>query len=205
MRSRLELLSLAIVLGGLAGSATAATAWDESVDGDLSTNPAAPTAVSFVPGSNIVSGTVTSSGAPADTRDYLTFSVPANHGLYKLRLLQWDDVPGGGDGNTGFNAFNSGATSFIPSAGTIASFLGANHVDASYEGGDMLPDVAAAPFGGSGFTIPLGQGTYTYLVQQTGQQIDAYSLDFVIRQIPEPTTLMLSCLGLAGLGWRRRR
>lgn len=204
MRIRLGLVSFVIALGGLVGSGAAATAWDESGDGDLSTDPNSPTPVSFVTGSNIVSGTVTSS-APGDTRDYLKFSIPSGYGLFSLQLLQWDDVPSGGAGNTGFNAIIAGSTSFVPDGINIGNFLGANHVSSSYEGTDILPGIAAAPFGGSSFLVPLGEGTYTYHVQQTGQQVNAYSLDFRVLPIPEPTTLLLGCLGWAGLGWRRRR
>jgi hypothetical protein len=204
MLTRPGLWSLVIIWGAFVSFATAATVWDEGFDGDLSTNAAAPTAVGFAPGSNIVTGTVTSSGTPADTRDYLTFDVPAGYGLFELRLLQWDDVPGGGPGNTGFNAINAGSTSFVPGGGTIGSFLGSNHVDAFYVGLDMLADISAPATGGTGFTVPLGAGTYSYVVQQTGTQIDAYSLNFRILPIPEPTTLALGCLGIFALGRRRR-
>lgn len=202
MRIRHACLTLTLALGSLAGPAAAATVWDESVNGDLSTNNATPTAVAFAPGSNVVHGRVTNS-APADNRDYLTFTVPANHGLYKLLLLRWD-APDGSDGNTGFNAINSGATSFVPSAGTIASFLGANHVEAFSEGSDMLANMAGG-LGSSGFTVPLGPGTYSYVIQQTGADINLYSLDFIMRQVPEPTSLAMGILGMAGLICRRRR
>ena len=48
MRIRLGLYSIFIVLGGLEVS-VAATAWDESVDGSLSTDPNEPTLISWAP------------------------------------------------------------------------------------------------------------------------------------------------------------
>ena len=51
------------------------SAWNEAVDGDLSDDPSAPTAVVLTSGSNMIDGSVTTS-APADTRDYITFTIP---------------------------------------------------------------------------------------------------------------------------------
>jgi hypothetical protein len=113
-------------------------------------------------------------------------------------------VPSGDPGNTGFNAIHPGATSEIPDGGTIGNFLGSNHLDPAPFNTDLLPAIAAPATGGTGFSIPLGAGTYTYHVQQTGFQVNAYSLNFIMHPIPEPTTLMLGSLGLIGLGWRRR-
>jgi len=188
-----------------AGPARGDIIWDEAVSGDLSTDPMAPTPLVFGLGSNIITGTITGSG---DIRDYITFTLAPGQFLAALNLLAWDDLPGQGlppgPGNTGFNAINEGATSFIPDATTISNFLGANHVEAIFEGTDILPGIAAAPFGGSGFEIPLEAGTYSYLVQQTGPQLNGYSLEFVVVPGPGAGAAMLIGAGLA-VGRRRRR
>ena len=58
MSSRVECLAIAFFSVALAGSASAATAHDEGVNGDLSTDPNNPTPVSFSLGSNVVTGTM---------------------------------------------------------------------------------------------------------------------------------------------------
>ena len=161
------------------GSAQALTTYDEGVDGDLSSDPAAPTAVAFAVGSNVVTGTTTTS-APADTRDYLTFTIAAGQALTSIMLDAYAPA------DTTFQALAPGATSFIPSGGTSGSFLGSSHVNGGLVGTDILDNMAALPFGGIGFAAPLGPGTYTYLIQQTGPEVTAYSLDFQI--VPEPGT-----------------
>jgi hypothetical protein len=64
---------------------------------------------------------------------------------------------------------------------TEASFLGGDHVDGVNEGTDLLPALADGEPAGAGFSIPLGEGTYTYLIQQTGPQVSGYALVFALR------------------------
>ena len=191
------LVPLAIVV--LASSAGAATIWDESVDGDLSSSEAAPTSLTLQAGSNVITGTM---GGP-DTRDYVTFTLDPGELLIGLNLLDYTDVASGNVGNRGFHAINLGATSFIPSGGTAGLFLGGDHLDPAPVGTDLLPDLAAAPLAGTGFTIPLGPDTYSYLVQQTGPQVTAYSIELVVA--PEPSLLLLVTWGLSSLALARRR
>lgn len=182
-----------------AGAPVAAQVHDESIHGDLSTDPEAPTPLAFSLGSNLIRGDVVS---PADGRDFITFIIPAGRQLDALHLIAYTDLTSGGPGNTGFNAINAGDTSFVPGVDTIANFLGANHIEPAQVGMDILPGLAAAPFGGSGFSIPLGPGTYSYLMQQTGSDHVGYEIEFVLT--PEPASAIL-LLAAAPAMLRRRR
>jgi hypothetical protein len=185
----------------LPSPAHAAIVWSENINGDLSSNPAATTAIVFQLGSNIINGSVFTG---TDTRDYITFTLTPGQDLVSLRLLVYDDLGTGtpNDGNTGFHAINLGATSFIPDFSTIGNFLGGNHL-APPVGVDLLPELASAPLGGTGFTVPLGPGTYSYLVQQTGPQQSGYSIEFNVT--PEPSSLILVLAGISAIGSRRHR
>ena len=110
----------------------AALAHDEAVDGDLSNDAAAPTPLVFGPGANVVAGRVTTAAAPADVRDYITFTIPAGRQLTGLRLVDWVN------GNTGFHAINVGATSFVPSGATDNNFLGGDHVNPAFVAFDLV-------------------------------------------------------------------
>lgn len=201
--SSLSALSVGLTLALLVAVPFAASAmevWDESIDGDLSSDPNAPTPLFLSLGSNLVHGSVV---APGDVRDYVTFTIPSGQALAGLDLLLYEDVVSGGPGNTGYHAINAGATSLVPDFANGSSFLGGDHVTAADVGTDRLPDLAAAILAGTGFTIPLGPGTYSYLIQQTGPPLTGYTLDFVL--VPEPSTAMLVAVGLAGVGRLRRR
>jgi PEP-CTERM motif len=184
----------------------AAIVWSENINGDLSSNPAAPTPITFQLGSNIISGSVFTG---TDTRDYITFTLAPGFELVSLRLLMYDDLNTGtpNDGNTGFHAINLGSTSFIPDASTAGFFLGGYHLDPPV-GVDLLPVLALGVTGGpghagTGFTVPLEAGTYSYLVQQTGPQLTGYSIEFNV--VPEPSSVVLILGGLGVIAGRQRR
>jgi len=151
--------------------------WSEATDGDLSDDPATPTAATLSAGTNTVAGTV---GGLVDVRDYMTFTIPAGQQLVAMRQMAWVDVPAGTAGNTGYHSLNNGATSQVPDASNGSFFLGGDHVNQLAVGTDMLPALAGATLAGTGFSLPLGAGTYTYLIQQTGPQLCRYELEFEI-------------------------
>lgn len=185
----------------LALPAGATTVWDESVSGDLSSDPLAPTALGFGVGVNSISGTVTAAG---DTRDYITFSIAPGTRLTGITLTSWFDVGSGGTGNRGFAHLDDGSTSVVPSGATALEFLGGAHVDTVDIGADFLAILAAAAQGGTGFATPLSPGDYTFNIQQTSAILTGYSLDFEVSAVPVPGAVWLLASGLLGLAGLRR-
>ena len=84
--------------------------------------------------------------------------------------------------------------------------LGYTHFGPGYGeiGGDILPELALENFGVPGFTPPLPSGSYTFWIQQEGPADTGYQLDFVVTQVPEPTTLLLLAMAITGLVALRR-
>ncbi len=195
-------LIFCISLLPLAVSSAYAASYVESVNGDLSTLPGAPTFISLDLGTNTVSGTVQAS---TDTRDYFSFTILPSQTLTGIFLLSYTDVNAGTTGNRGFIHIDDGLSSILPVSGT--ALLGGNHLDRSVyplATTNVLANLATAPLAGSGFTAPLGSGSYTINVQQTGPQLTAYSLSLVV--VPEPSVAVLMLVGLcSAVGIRRRK
>lgn len=183
------------------GFAAAAPVWDEADLGDLSTLATAPSHVSLAAGSNVIRGTVQ---APGDTRDFITFTLEPAQRLAALLLLEYVDGVTGAPGNRGYHAINGGSLGLIPGPANTASFLGGDHLDPSSPATDLLPRLAAAPLAGTGFGLPLGPGSYTYVIQQTGPQLTRYALDFRVEVVPLPAPVMLLAPALGLLGLVRR-
>lgn len=186
-------LCLVVTVPGLAG-----IVHDESVDGDLANDHAAPTPVSLSVGSNSIIGSVGNShNLTTGDIDFLTFTIQSGQTLDGLFLLSQDPE------DRAFHAINIGSTGIVPSgpnAGDVSQYLGSAHLDFVGAGVDLLPDLGT-PLVGSGFAGPLGAGTYTYIIQQTGGLTQGYSLDFTVT--PEPSTMSL--FALLGLVFSRRR
>lgn len=202
MRNWIGRFSVGVLLLVAPGTALA---WNEAVDGDLSTNPSSPTPITFNVGNNTIAGTVTS-GSPVDTRDYITFAILPGQRLTALRLITWQDLPGGGPANRGFHAINAGATSFVPDGTTEGNFLGGDHVDPAPSGTNLLPELSDGDTAGVGFTVPLGPGTYSYLIQQTGPQLNGYNLEFevsALQNVPASSPWVSAVLAglLAAIGF----
>jgi hypothetical protein len=200
------------VLGGLVlvtalAMPSVALAYDEAIDGDLSNNAAAPTPLVFGLGTNVVAGRVTTGTTPTDTRDFLTFTIPAGRQLTGLRLVSWVS------GNTGFHAINVGATSVNPSSTTESSFLGGDHVNPAIKPFDLV-ELLNGDTAGVGTTAPLGPGTYSYVIQETGPQLSDYRIEFTVSAAPAGVpasdhksliALTLTLLAVMLIGRRRSR
>jgi hypothetical protein len=170
----MKISALVVVLLSLASPALAGIVHDESVNGDLGTNPAAPTALAFAVGGNTVLGTV--SNVAGIDRDYITFTIAPNHMLTGLNLIAL------APDNIAFASFNAGTTSFVPSVSTAGNFLSGIHITAADAGSDLMPlFVSSSVTGNSLPAASLGPGDYCFLIQQTSPITQSYSLEFVIQ------------------------
>lgn len=148
----------------------------ESVDGDLSDDRLAPTAVSLAAGSNGLIGTTV-----AGDIDYVTFKLPPGHQLDAMVLesfISEDDVS--------FIAIQEGNI-FTESATApeVGNLLGWSHFGegAGQLGRDILGDMGMGD-GAAGFAPPLSGRDYTLWIQETGPNSATYGLNLQISKKP---------------------
>lgn len=158
----------------LALPSSAAVVHNEASDGDLSTDALNPTPLTFLPGGNTIIGTVTNT-AGADPRDFITFTIAAPLRLIILNLVSF------APNNLCFAAFNTGTSSFVPSAATDAQFLSGIHISASDFGTDLMPDFVNRNVTSNALATPeLGPGDYCFVIQQTSAVMTSYALEFIL-------------------------
>lgn len=188
MRSSL-LLCLALVAA--APAARAALTYNESVSGDLSNFGYAPTQLVFSEGINRIIGTM-GGGADADP-DIFTFTIQPGQWLSSIYLGPMTPQ------ERSFYAIAAGPTINMTNATThLGSYL-------TYDIGELMDDLyTGGSYGGTGFEIPLGAGTYTAWFQEISTRVD---YEFAYTVIPEPGTSAALCAAaaLAGTVLLRRR
>jgi MYXO-CTERM domain-containing protein len=191
---RVQLALAGAVLAVFAQSAMAVSIWDEGVDGDLANDTSAPTLVDLGIGTN----TITGSSQLADI-DVFTITVPDDATFVSLLLTTFTSAD-----DLAFLAIESGPV--ITDISSPANLLGWLHVSAAFAGTNILDDMASGA-GALGFTPPLGPGTYTLWMQQTGPELVEYSFDLLVSvsEVPEPPMAMLFAFGLVALAVARRR
>ena len=198
-----RLLLCALLSTGALSGAQAATAWNESVSGDLSNVGTGPTAVTLGLGSNIITGTTGRSAAGVVDRDYFFFTLPTGWRLDSLTMLPGTTFLG--PSGLSFIGVQAGTQVTVnPTGGSAAGLLGWWHYNQNDLGTDILPSVGLGP-GASGFVGSLPVGSYAFWIQETATGTAAYNFDFGVSAVPEASTALLLMAGLAGLGFLRRR
>ena len=173
------------------GSGALETLHDEGANGaldPLSRNSAAPTQLGELGvGSNLVNGHLEAALTVGDV-DIFSFTVSPGTQLDSLFVQDFSNVSSTANDSTGFLGINDAGTFPLTTAelnggGNTDLFLGGTLFGAAdlpsqgSNGTDLL--ARAGTFAGRGFTAPLGPGTYTVYVQQTGPATQ-YTLDFEV-------------------------
>jgi hypothetical protein len=193
-------LLAAVALSAFARPSSAATLWDESSNGDLSNLQGTPTPLALSQGVDSIIGTV---NGTSDSQDFVSFVVPVGLFLNSITLSSYSSTDG-----RAFTGVQVG-TSFVGNPLVAGSYAGYAHfgtgaTNGAVVGADVLAIMAnpTLAIGATGLTIPLGAGTYTFLIQQLGAAT-SYRFDYQV--VPEPASSLLTAGGLALLTWWRRR
>jgi len=179
----------------------------EPADGELSGNYLSPTPVALTPnGVTRVAGNVQGAGMGRSIDlDYFRVTVPTGQVLSAINVLP--GTIGAGAIGTFIAVFDGPAVN--PDTAVSTDLLGYYLYRTADIGTNILDDIATFNFQGTnpadGFVPPLPADDYIFWIQEGFNGIFPYNLQFVLRGVPEPGTLALAGLALAGLAFKRRK
>jgi hypothetical protein len=196
-------LALTIVLARAAGANAVPSNYDESISGDLSGVPAAPTPWALGEGANVLKGGAGTVFSPVETIDYdlVGFTIPAGFQLNSIGITAFDNEFG-----QAFFGLQPGTT-WLDGLGYE---LGGNYLIGYALINDFAtpPDLLARLQDGvlnpPPLTIPLPSGAYILEMQDVDTTF-TYELSFNVGAVPEPATGALALLAACGFGLRRWR
>jgi hypothetical protein len=174
--------------------AQGASIYDEAISGDLSNSGGAPTVLTAADGSNQLFGTTGRGGSGVD-RDYFTLTVPAGSELTSINVLPGTTA----GGPVSFIGMEAGKQVTLPTSPSDATgLLGWHHYGPADINTDILDDMSIPADGSSGFTPPLGSGSYSFWVQDFGSGIFNYGFDFALAPVPETGPGLLVVIAVFG-------
>jgi PEP-CTERM motif len=192
-------LAIFVLVCGVGTHMAGAVIYNESVSGDLSNSGLTPTVMTVASGSNQVLGT-TGTGVTGVDRDYFTFNVPAGLQLASITLLPGTSI-GGAFSFIGMEAGNQ--VTLATNVAVANGLLGWDHYSAAEINTNILATMAVPANGSSGFTSPLGAGSYAFWVQDFNTGPLAYGFDFNVTAaaaVPEPGTGWIFLVGFTFVG-----
>jgi len=146
--------------------------YDESVDGIFSADRLNPTEFLFGIGTNVIRA---SQGGSENSVDYFTITIPEGSNLVSIRLSGFT----GATANLAFIGVQEGDSFTEPASGTNpANLLGGTTYGSADSFTNILDDIGDGGVG-QGFSGPLGPGTYTFWLNQTGARTSV-QLDFEV-------------------------
>jgi hypothetical protein len=163
---------LFVVLALAAGGMVRAESYNENIFGDISNEPSAPTSLNLYHGFNLVNA-ATGGGDV----DILRLTIPEFHTVDSLILTAYNGA------TQSFMGLQNGGvwTAGLGGAVNPANLLGWTHFGTTAAGAgvnqNLLDDLATPKNGSAGFTLPLGPGVYTMLLQDTGGEV-TYGMRF---------------------------
>jgi hypothetical protein len=197
--SRLVRALCCSVVLAFASHSVAAVVWDESVNGDVSNDPTAPTQMNLSVGTNSFVASM-----PGADLDFFSVHVPAGAVLSAIYNPVYDSLD-----QVSFMAIGpetsmpAAVLSYDPTGLLGYTHFGPGVFDPSE---NLLVDMSMPNFPLNGFSRPLPAGAYSFWLQQESGVDENYQLDLVVDAVPEPAGALLFVVGcVCGLGWRTKR